>query len=153
RNDALQKYRAQFDLAARYAYLDATAYDYETNLLGSASGAGRKFLTDIVRQRALGQVIDGTPVPGSHGLADPIARMGQNFDVLKGQLGFNNPQTETNRFSLRKEMFRQLDTDPNSINDPSDDSWRANLAQYRVANLWDVPEFKRYCRSFAPEEA
>ena len=35
RNDALQKYRAQFDLAARYVYLAAKAYDYETNLLGA----------------------------------------------------------------------------------------------------------------------
>jgi hypothetical protein len=32
RSDALQKYRAQFDLAARYAYLAAKAYDYETCL-------------------------------------------------------------------------------------------------------------------------
>jgi hypothetical protein len=28
RNDALQKYRAQFDMAARYVYLAAKAYDY-----------------------------------------------------------------------------------------------------------------------------
>ena len=49
RNDALQKYRAQFDLAARYVYLAAKAYDYETNLLGGDNGAGREFLTDIVR--------------------------------------------------------------------------------------------------------
>ena len=41
RNDALQKYRAQFDLAARYAYLAATAYDYETNLLGSNTAPAR----------------------------------------------------------------------------------------------------------------
>ena len=32
RSDAIQKYRAQFDLAARYAYLAARAYDYETCL-------------------------------------------------------------------------------------------------------------------------
>ena len=35
RSDALQKYRAQFDLAARDAYLAAKAYDYETTLLES----------------------------------------------------------------------------------------------------------------------
>ena len=33
RNDALQKYNAQFDLAAKYIYLAAKAYGYETNLL------------------------------------------------------------------------------------------------------------------------
>jgi len=27
------------------------------------------------------------------------------------------------------------------------------LNQHRVANLWDVPEFKRYCRPFAPQTA
>lgn len=145
RNDALQKYRAQFDLAARYAFLAATAYDYETNLLATSSGAGRRFLTEIVKHRSLGQVIGGVPIPGSRGLADPLARMSQNFDVLKGQLGFNNPQTETNPFSLRHELFRQRDT--------SDASWQNTLGGYRVANLWDVPEFKRFARPFAPEDA
>lgn len=143
RNDALQKYRAQFDMAARYAYLAATAYDYETNLLGSSGGAGRRFLTDIVRHRSLGQVIDGEPIAGSHGLADPLARMKQNFDVLRGQLGFNNPQTETNRFSLRTERFR--------LREASDDAWRTELQRHRVANLWEVPEFRRFARPFTPE--
>jgi len=145
RNDALQKYRAAFDLAARYTYLAATAYDYETNLLGNNRGAGRKFLTDIVRQRNLGQLIDGQPLAGAPGLADPLARMAANFEVYKGQLGFNNPQTETNRFSLRYGLFR--------LHDSSDDAWRGQLERYRVANLWDVPEFRRYCRAFAPETA
>lgn len=145
RNDAIQKYRAQFDLAARYVYLAAIAYDYETQLLGGRPGAGRGFLTDIVKQRALGEVINGVPVAGRHGLADPLARLSQNFGVLKGQLGFNNPQTETGRFSLRNEMMRLRDT--------SDDAWRAELKKSIVANLWDVPEFRRYCRPFAPESA
>ncbi len=143
RNDALQKYRAQFDLAARYAYLAAAAYDYETNLLGSENGAGRQFFNDIVRQRSLGQVVDGTPVVGSQGLADSLARMAQNFKVFKSQLGFNNPQTETSRFSLRHELFR--------MRDESNEAWRSLLDQYRVDNLWNVPAFKRYCRPFAPE--
>ena len=143
RNDALQKYRAQFDLAARYVYLAATAYDYETNLLGSDSGAGRKFLADIVRQRSLGQVIDGTPIAGTPGLADVLGRLTQNFAVYRGQLGFNNPQVETNRFSLRRELFR--------IRDDSDEAWRKALADSRVDDLWQIPEFRRYARPFAPE--
>jgi hypothetical protein len=150
RNDALQKYRAQLDLSSRYAYLAATAYDYETNLLGSAGDAGRQFLTDIVRERGPGEVIGGVfgqPVAGSRGLADPLARMDQNFAVLKGQLGFNNPQTETNRFSLRTERFRiQADS-------TSDQTWRDELQMRVVPNLWDVPEFRRYARPFAAEEA
>ena len=145
RNDALQKYRASFDLAARYAYLAATAYDYETNLLGTDSQSGRDFLTAIVRERSLGQVLDGDLVPGSRGLADPLGRMEQNFGVLKTQMGFNNPQFETNRFSLRQEMFR-IDGD-----DASDGAWRSALQDAWVDNLFDVPEFRRYARPFAPE--
>lgn len=145
RNDAIQKYRAQYDLAARYVFLAAVAYDFETQLLGNKPGAGREFLTDIIRQRALGEVVNGIPVAGRHGLADPLARLNQNFGVLKGQLGFNNPQTETGRFSLRRERFRQRDT--------SDEQWRAVLKQSVVPDLWQIPEFRRYCRPFAPESA
>jgi hypothetical protein len=145
RNDAIQKYRAQFDLAAQYVFLAAVAYDYETQLLGGHTGAGSAFLTDIVRQRALGEVIDGVPIAGRHGLADPLARLNQNFGVLKGQLGFNNPQTETGRFSLRSELFR--------IGDASREAWRSELKKAIVPNLWDIPEFRRYCRPFAPESA
>ena len=146
RNDALQKYRAQFDLAARYAYLAATAYDYETNLLGSDNASGREFLTQIVRERNLGQIIDGEPVPGSRGLAGPMGQMAQNFDVLKSQLGFNNPQIETNRFSLRREAFRLLED--------SDTEWEDKLEnEFRVDDLWQVPEFRRFCKPFAPESA
>ncbi|HVR37409.1 MAG TPA: hypothetical protein VMS21_16360, partial [Methylomirabilota bacterium] len=145
RNDAIQKYRAQFDLAAQYVYHAAVAYDFETQLLGGRPGAGRAFLTDIVKQRALGEVVNGVPVAGRHGLADPLARLSQNFGVLKGQLGFNNPQTETGRFSVRNEMLRLRDT--------SDAEWRAELRRNIVPNLWDIPEFRRYCRPFAPESA
>ncbi len=106
RNDALQKYRAQFDLAARYTYLAASAYDYETNLVGTDAASGREFLSEIVRERSLGEVSNGTPQTGSRGLADVLARLDANFDVLEGQLGFNNPQNEFNVFSLRREWLR-----------------------------------------------
>jgi hypothetical protein len=147
RNDALQKYRAAFDLAARYAYLAAAAYDYETNLLGGDSQSGRTFLTNIVRERNLGQVLNGTPMPGSAGLADSLAQLKLNFDVLKGQMGFNNPQIETNRFSLRRELFR-IPEGPEG-----DEAWRDKLEASRVPDLWRVPEFRRYARPFAPESA
>jgi len=146
RNDALQKYRAQFDLLARYVYLAATAYDYETSLLQTDNRAGVNFLTSIVKERSIGQIIDGEPVPGSRGLAGPMGQMKQNFEVLKGQLGFNNPQTETNRFSLRREAFRLLEG--------SDGVWRDKLQdEWRVDDIWQIPEFRRYCKPFAPEAA
>jgi hypothetical protein len=145
RNDALAKYRAAFDLAARYVYLAASAYDYETNLTGGDAKAGQAFLTNVVRERSIGQMVGGEPIPGSPGLADTMARLKANFDVLKGQMGFNNPQTETNRFSLRRELFRIPD------GAAGDDAWREKLASLRVDNLWSVPEFRRYARPFAPE--
>ncbi|MEM9533062.1 MAG: hypothetical protein AAGA23_19235, partial [Pseudomonadota bacterium] len=147
RNDALQKYRAAFDMASRYVYLAASAYDYETNQLGTSSDSGRVFLTDIVRERSIGQIIGGEVVPGSSGLADPMARMKLNFDVLKGQMGFNNPQIEANRFSLRRELFR-IEDGP-----AGDADWQQLLEDFRVPNLWALPEFRRYARPFAPESA
>lgn len=164
RNDALQKYRAQFDLAARFVYLAATAYDYETNLLGGENGAGRAFLTDIVRQRCLGQTLNGTPMVGRPGLADPLARLGLNFAVYKSQMGFNNPQTETSRFSLRTEMFRirpetvapaggSLTPEEIEANALSGEAWRNSLERARVADLWQISAFRAFCRPFAPEDA
>src|SRR4029450_2441403 len=70
RNAALQNYRAPFQLPARSVYLPATAYDYELNFLGTDNRAGRDFFTDIIRQRSIGQLIDGVPIAGSSGLAD-----------------------------------------------------------------------------------
>ena len=149
RNEALNKYRSQFDLAARYVYLAATAYDYEVNLIGKGNNSGSRFLTDILRHRTLGQIrVDASgvfPVAGRMGLADPLARLEQNFAVQKTQMGFNNPQTETGRFSLRNELFR--------LRSSSDADWRKVLKGAIVPNVWNVPEFRRFCRPFAPESA
>ena len=145
RSDALEKYRAQFDLSARYVYLAVKAYDYETTLLSSDPKAGERFLTDIVRKRLLGTITDGLPQTGE-GLADVLAQLERNFQVQVGQLGFNNPQQETNRFSLRQELFRVIP------GPDGDQVWRDTLSQdYSgdlgsgiVSNLWDLPEFRRY---------
>ncbi len=145
RNDALQKYRAAFDMAARYTYLAATAYDYDTNLLGTDGKAGQRFLTDIVKQRSLGQILDGEPVPGTPGLADPLGKLELDWAVLEGQMGFNNPQIETDRISLRHELLRLKDDDEGAA------GWRRALEGYRVDDLWQVPEFRRFMRPFAPE--
>ena len=85
RNDALQKYRAQFEVAARYVYLAAKAYDYETGLLRTSTKSGGAFLEDIVRKRAIGTVQNGIPLAGTtgdSGLAAPMAAMGQNYASL-----------------------------------------------------------------------
>jgi hypothetical protein len=153
RNDALQKYRAQYDLAAMYVYLAARAYDYETNLRrDDPRGPGEDFMTAVVRSRSLGLIEGGQPqtggVRGDPGLSDPMARMMINWDlVLKGQLGFNNPQTETGRFSLRSELFRIQGGQAGSK------VWRETLQRHVVRNLLEMPEFKRYCIPFQPQQA
>lgn len=144
RNDALQKYRAQFDLVAVYTYLAARAYDYETNLLGSDSQAGRNFLTDIVKERVLGVVSGGgAPVIGN-GLAGSLAELAANWSALKPQLGFNSLNEINRTFSLRWEMFRK----PNSV--AYDAEWRNILTGYVVPDLNNLQEYRQYCQPLQP---
>jgi hypothetical protein len=77
-----------------------------------------------------------------------MARMNLDWTlVLKGQLGFNNPQTETGRFSLRSELFRIR---PGSAGSKV---WRDTLSQNVVSNLLVLPEFERFCIPFQPQQA
>jgi len=148
RNEALQKYRAQFDLAARYVYLTAKAYDYETNL-GKQDGRS-VLLDDILQARSIGKIENGIPLTGGYdaGLADPMARMNANWSPgLDGQLGFDNPETETQRFSLRHELFRIASGYRGNAR------WHETLERHVVDNLLDLPEFHRYCIPFSPAEA
>ena len=150
RNQALQKYRESFDLLARYVYLAAKAYDYETSLDTSHPASASGLIGDIVRARTLGHWSGGTPKLGKGGLAGILAKLNENYDVLNGQLGFNNPQKETGRLSLRHELFRVRD---GNADDDSDERWCQLLEDHRVPDLWRITEFRRYCRPFAPEEA
>jgi hypothetical protein len=151
RNDALQKYRAQFDLAAAYVYMAARAYAYETGLDVRDNRAAERFFTDVVRARAIGQISGGQPivggstgVSGDGGLADPLARMSKNFVVLEGNFLLNNPQEEENRFALRKQLFR-IGNDTRR-GDP--EAWKEVLRNRVVPDLFEIPEFRRYCRPF-----
>jgi ELWxxDGT repeat protein len=148
RNDALQKYRAQFDMAARYAYLAARAYEYETCLADEGWGewGADSLLTKIVKARTIGYFVDGVPEWSLYdgGLAEPLADMYWNWFVLEPQLGFSNPQTETGRFSLRQELFRVR---PGST---GDETWREMLDLCTVENILAVPEFRRFCIPFNP---
>jgi len=107
RNHALENYRAAFDLAAKYSYLAAKAYDYETNFDPSDSGSPSTILGDIIRARTLG-LFDSDPRLGGGGLSEALAKLKENYEVLKGQLGINNPQIEIGKASLRTEHFRIL---------------------------------------------
>ena len=58
RNAALEQYHSTFNLAARYAYLVASAYDYDLNLSPTDPGSPTDIMGDIVRQRTIGLVED-----------------------------------------------------------------------------------------------
>ena len=90
-------------------------------------------------------MLNGQPMAGSPGLADTMAQLAQNFAVLKGQMGFNAPNEELNHFSLRHELFR-IPAGPQG-----DAQWQRTLEAARVADLWQVPEFRRMARPFAPQ--
>jgi hypothetical protein len=134
RNDSLQKYRAAFDLAQRYTYLAAKAYDYETNLAPDNPASSQPMLQEIVRSRMIGEWYFGiTPARG--GVGEQLVKLRANYDVLKGRMGLNNPQMESSGFSLRTEQAR---TNPVG--------WTQLLMNSRKTDLWEVPEFRRFCR-------
>src|SRR5262249_33226584 len=96
RNDALQKYRSQFDLAARYVFLAAKAYDYETGLLQTSTESGSAFLGDIVKKRAIGTIQNGVPIAGTTGdsvLPAPTAALGANYSPIQPDPGLHNQST------------------------------------------------------------
>ncbi len=144
RTEALSNYQAAFEHAGRYAWLAAKAYEYETSLDPGAPAAVTSLLDDIVSTRNLGLWDSGAPRSGQGGLGEILARMEANFQVLKGQLGLNNPQKETGKLSLRRELFR-IERDTFA----GDTRWRQALQARRVDDLWQMPEFVQYCRPFA----
>jgi hypothetical protein len=151
RNDALQKYRAQYDLAAMYTYLAASAYDYETALLRTDQNSGARFLEDIVRKRTLGEMgDDGQPIAGSigdPGLASVLRQMRVAFDGLREGSGLNNPTDASRLFSIRAGHFRLTAGIGGAI------PWRQQLRRMVVTNVWSIPEFRRYCRPVRAERA
>jgi hypothetical protein len=112
RNEAMSKYQAAFNNTARYTWLAARAYDYETCLDAGHPGAPGALLDRIIKERQLGYWPDGEPSDAHGGLAAILAQLRGNFGVLKGQLGINNPQSETEKISMRSELFRISTLDP-----------------------------------------
>ena len=142
RNEKLERYKSLFDLAAQYSYLAANAYDYETGLLGTPEG--REFVNRIVNARALGVVKNGEPQfagsnTGDPGLSSVLAEMKADWDVVKGRLGFNNPDSYGTTVSLRTEHLRIL---PGT---EGDQTWRDVLHRGRVENLLDDNDIRRHC--------
>ncbi len=142
RDEKLERYKTLFDLAARYAFLSANAYDYETGLLDTT--AGRSFVNRIINSRALGVVRNGEPQyagssTGDPGLSSALAEMKADWDVIRGRLGFNNPDAYGTTLSLRTENFRILP----STN--SDTNWQDLLQQSRKTDLLADEDVRRHC--------
>lgn len=142
RNEKLERYKTLFDLSARYAFLAANAYDYETGLLNTS--AGRSFINRIVSARALGVVKNGEPQyagsnTGDPGLSSALAEMKADWDVLRGRLGFNNPDAYGTIASLRTENLRIL---PGTDGDAN---WKDVLQNARMDNILDDADVRRNC--------
>ena len=142
RDEALEQYRTLFDTCARYSYLAASAYDYETGLLGSDQG--RDFLSDIVSARALGVVDDGQPQfagadSGDPGLSSRLAELDADWQAVRTRLGFNNPDDYGTTFSLRYECFRASQTAA------GDEQWQQTLDERYVTDLASDPDVLFHC--------
>ena len=142
RNEKLERYQTLFNLAAQYAFLAAQAYDYETGLLDTDQG--KAFLNQLISSQALGVITGGLPQfsgsnTGDPGLSSALAEMNADFQVLKGRLGFNNPDGYSTTVSLRNENYRILP----GANGKS--SWQDILQQGRMTDLLSDPDVARYC--------
>ena len=141
-NEKLERYNTLFNLAAQYAFLAANAYDYETGLLNT--DAGRAFINRLVSAQALGVVLNGQPQyagsdTGDPGLSSSLAEMKADWDVLKGRLGFNNPDGYGTVASLRSENYRIL---PSS---DGDSAWQNLLQHSVVPDLLADSDVTRHC--------
>jgi hypothetical protein len=167
RNETMGKYQTAFNHAARYTWLAAQAYDYETSFDPGDPAAPGTLLDQIVGERQLGLWTDGEPQAGQGGLAEILANLRGNFEVLKGQLGIDAPQSAIEKISLRTGLFRigpgpfyqavidehghVLDEDGIQLGGTtaSNDRWKDALNARLVNDLTTMPEFVRYCRPFS----
>lgn len=157
RNDALQKYRAHFDLAAMYVCLAASTYDYESNFrLDDPNRPGKEFLQKIIQARTIGRMDSGVPQvhsgPGDGGLADPIARLFFNWNnSLKPEFSLCSRRAliVTNTFSLRNDLFRIS----NGQDCATRKRFRDALSACIVSNMLTDPLYIRYCEPAVPAVA
>jgi hypothetical protein len=145
RNEKLERYKTMFDLAARYSFLAANAYDYETGLLDSPEG--RAFMNRIISARALGVVQNGEPQfagseTGDPGLSSALAEMKADWDVVRNRLGFNNPDAYGTTASLRTENFR-ISPDTNDVN--AQVAWKDLLYANRHRDVLEDDDVRRHC--------
>jgi hypothetical protein len=150
RNEALESYKSLFDLASRYTYLAARAYDYETGLVDAEnSSAASQFYQSIMRSRAVGVFANGVPQPagstgGDPGLSGALARMNSDWSVVKSRFGFNNPDRYRTAFSLRRELKRFVDGPDGDI------EWQDFLSSSYLEDIQEDQDVRRYCMNVNP---
>lgn len=147
RNEELSQYKSLFDLAQTYVYCAAKAYDYETGLLDSADG--ETFVNEIVGTYSLGDFSGNTPVAsglGDRGLAGILSDLNNEWLIVEGRLGINNPDRNGTVFSLRQELFR-IPTDQPSADD--NNVWKQVLQQHVMSNVLNDPDVAMYCNNIS----
>ena len=150
RNEKLERYKALQETAAKYAFLAAQAYDYETGLLGTDEG--RMFINRIINSRALGVVVNGKPQfagsdTGDPGISSVLAEMKNDWNVIKGRLGFNNPDQYATSLSLRNEKYRILPGQEGAAL-----QWGDVLEGARKQNIMNDGDVRRYCMQVGFED-
>ncbi len=145
RNEELSQYKNLFDLAQTYAYCAAKAYDYETGLLDSTTGDD--FINEVVGSYSVGAWDGDNPIEtgkGDAGLASALGGLRDDWSVVKGRLGINNPDRNGTLFSLRQELFRiradQPTADDNTL-------WKQVIQQHIMSNVLNDPDVAMYCNN------
>jgi hypothetical protein len=98
----------------------------------------------IIQARALGVVRNGVPQftgssVGDPGLSGALAEMSADWSVLKGRLGFNNPDGYGTTVSLRTENYRILPGADGDMN------WKDVLNRARRDDVLDDVDVRRMC--------
>ena len=150
RNAQLAQYNWLFDLAQTYTYCAVKAYDYETGLLKTAKG--RAFTRSIIANLGIGEFSGSSPVSariGDPGLAGVLAAVRDDWAVVKGRLGFNNPERNGTLFSLRQELFR-IPVD--GASDADNTLWKQVLQQRVRSNLLSDADVVKYCNNISKSD-
>jgi hypothetical protein len=145
RNEELAQYKGLFDLAQTFTYLAAKAYDYETGLLSTTQG--EQVVNEIIGTSSVGDFAGDKPVQssaGDVGLAGVLGQMNDDWSVVKGRLGINNPDRNGTLFSLRQELFR-IRTDQPTADDNT--LWKQVIQQHIMSNVLNDPDVAIYCNN------
>ena len=145
RNEELAQYKGLFDLAQTFTYLAAKAYDYETGLLDTTQG--EQVVNEIIGTSSVGDFAGDKPVQSSSGdvgLAGVLGKLSDDWSVVKGRLGINNPDRNGTLFSLRQELFR-IRTDQPTADDNT--LWKQVIQQHIMSNVLNDPDVAIYCNN------